>query len=335
MANSQIDLGVVKKQELFANFKQSEIDFVTSHSEIMSLSKGALLFSSGEKAARFYMLTSGEIRVFKKKDDGGALSEEEMARFTPGDTIGDFDFARGAEYDANAEAAQDSQLIVFPAADKSIDSLSTEAPATICSILLNAIVMMTGRIKSTNKLVLDNKSWVQDIHRKAYEDAGTGLWKQALIADEIINVLKDPAALIMVKPDRFKILVDSNGHSAGDEAMIKIALILKNICRQVEHSWPLRFKSNETGIIINNCGARQAQEIARQIADEIAAMEPVPLSAPGEKSDFIFSATISWCIWPIDSAEWDSLFQGNYANLLDTWKLCGNTIVHYINQDKT
>jgi len=322
-----IDTTAVKKQELFNSLKQNEIDFVISHSGVLNLPKNNLLFSSGEKAVCFYILVKGEIRVFKKNNDG---SEEEMARFTSGDTIGDFDFARGAEYDAWAEAAEDSELIVFPEAGISLDTLSGEQPGTVCSILLNAIVMMTGRIKSTNKLVLDNMSWVQDLHRRAYEDAGTGLWKQAIIADEIIGTLNDPAALIMLKPDRFKILVDSRGHSAGDEAMIKIAIILKNMCRQVGSGWPLRFKSNEVGIIFNNCDAAQAEKIAKQLASEIKDMETVP--ALNDIPEFNFSATLSWCIWPTDGAEWDNLFQGNYANLLDTWKARGDTIVHYRNK---
>jgi len=330
MALEKIDLTSLHKQELFSTLGQNEMDFVISHSEMADLPKNKLLFCAGEKATRFYILTSGEIRVFKKRDDG---SEEEMARFTSGDTIGDFDFARGAVYDAFAEAAKDSKLIVFPAANLTIDDLAMENPNTVCSILLNAIIMMTGRIKSTRKLILENMSWVQELHRRAYEDAGTGLWKQIMISDEIINVLKDPAALIMLKPDRFKILVDSRGHSAGDEAMIRIAIILKNITRILGHGWALRFKSNEVGLIINNCHPAQAQNIAEKLAEAVAALEPVP--ALGDIPEFKFSATVSWAIWPSDDLEWDSLFQGNYSLLLDTWKAGGDTVIHYTKAGKT
>ena len=318
------DLGAIKKTELFSNFKESQIDFIVMHSEIINLSKKEPLFFAGEKAARFYKLISGEIRVYNTNKDG---SEEEMAHFKSGDTIGDFDFARGAEYNACAEAAEDSQIVVFPGKGDTLDSLAEEEPETVCSIMINAIIMMTGRIKEANMLVLDNMSWVKDLHRKAYEDAGTGLWKQILITDEIIGAMKAPAALIMLKPDRFKILVDSRGHTIGDNAMIRIASVIKNIARQLGHGWPMRFKSNETGIIINNCDTAQAETLARQLADNIADMEPVPAQDDFDK--FIFSATVSWCVWPADGADWDSLFQGNYANLLETWKTCGDTVVHY------
>jgi len=326
---SNADLTLVKNQKFFSKLKEDELDFVISHSETVSLQKDKPLFNSGEEAKQFYMLKSGEIRVFQKKDDN---SEEEMARFTTGDIIGDFDFARGAKFDACAEAAENSELIVFPANPWTIETLAQKDPNTVCSILLNGIKMMTGRIKSTRKLILENMSWVQELHRRAYEDPGTGLWKQTLITDEIANSLKDSAALIMLKPDRFKILVDSRGHSAGDEAMIRIAIILKNITRIMGHGWALRFKSNEVGLIINNCHEEQAQNIAEKLAEMIASMEPVP--ARDDIPEFNFSATISWTIWPKDDPEWSSLFAGNYSLLLDTWKESGNNIVHYTNAEK-
>jgi len=324
MDTGKIDPELIQKVELFSSLKQNEIDFVIKHSALLNLSKSALLFSSGEKAAQFYILTNGEIRVFSKRDDG---SEEELAHFTSGDTIGDFDFARGAEYDAYAEATMNSVLVVFPSAGSTMESLAREDTHSVCSILLNAIIMMTGRIKSTHKLILNNMSWVQELHRRAYEDAGTGLWKQILIKDEIINVLKDSAALIMLKPDRFKTLVDSRGHSAGDAAMIRIAIILKNITRQVGHGWALRFKSNEVGLIINNCDAKQAGEIAHELYEFVNDMDAVP--PQDDIPEFNFSATISWAVWPQDGSDWETFFSGNYNSLLDNWKEGGNRVVHY------
>jgi len=329
MIPDKIDLSLMREQELFSSLLSEEINFILENSGTLSLSKKTPLFSSGEKAAHFYILKKGEIRVFKKNADG---NEEEMAHFSSGDTIGDFDFARDADYDACAEAEQDSLLIVFPAAGLTMDTLAREEPGIVCSILFNAITMMTTRIKAANKLVLDRMSWVQDLHRRAYEDAGTGLWKQTLITDEIKSSLKNPSALIMLKPDRFKILVDSCGHAIGDEAMIRIALILKNITRITGNGWALRLKSNEVGLIFNDCDEFQAGNIVELLAEEIALMEPVPMKP---QEDFHFSATISWCIWPVDGESWNNLYHGNYANLLDTWKMGGNTIVHYKFPDET
>jgi len=333
MTAINIDLLLKQKIELFANLPQKNLDYIVSRSSTLKLSKGDLLFTAGEKAGHFYILINGAIRIFKKNNTG---SEDETARFTQGDTIGDFDFARGAEYDAIAEADEDSELIQFPGYDYTMDILTHEEPDIVCTILLNGIGMMTERIISTHKLILDKMSWAKDLHRRAYEDMKTGLWKQTLITDEILDSLKKPAALIMLKPDRFKILVDSHGHSAGDEAMSRIALILKNIVRFMENDtgdagWALRFKSNEIGLILNNCSAEHAKEIAWDLAEVISGMEPVP--AGNDIPEFNFSVTISWCIWHKDGTDWESLFEGNYFSLLENWRNTGDIIIHYLHPD--
>jgi diguanylate cyclase (GGDEF)-like protein len=170
-------------------------------------------------------------------------------------------------------------------------------------------------------------SWVQELQRRAYEDPGTGLWKQSFLTDELNRLLEVPTTLIMLKPDRFKILVDSRGHGAGDEAMVRIAMVLKNITRRIGRGWALRFKSNEVGLLINKSGAVPAETIAGELAKAIAALEPVP--AQGDIPAFHFSGVIAYTVWPEDDPAWDSLFQGNYTLLLDTWRAGGNRVVHY------
>jgi GGDEF domain-containing protein len=318
-----LDPSPIQKAELFSSLLERELEIVVSHSGIIQLRKGRRLFSTGEQAERFYMLLEGSLRVFKPLPDG----DDEMARFTAGDTIGDFDFARRAAYDACAEALEDSVLIMFPGYGMTMRELAQEEPHTVSRILLGSIIMLTARIKSTQRIIVENMSWVQELQRRAYEDPGTGLWKQSFLTDELNRLLEVPTALIMLKPDRFKILVDSRGHGAGDEAMVRIAMVLKNITRRIGRGWPLRFKSNEVGLLINKSGAVPAQAIAGDLAKAISALEPVP--AQGDIPAFPFSGTVSYAVWPEDDPSWDSLFQGNYTLLLDTWRGGGNNVVHY------
>jgi diguanylate cyclase (GGDEF)-like protein len=318
------DLSPIIKAELFSTLPEQERRFVLAHSGLVQIRHGGRLFSAGEKAERFYMLLEGEIRVLKPRDDGG---EDEMARFTPGDTVGDFDFARQAVYDARAEAVEDSVLIMFPGFGLYMDDFIRESPRAIARILLGAIMMTAARIKTTRKTISDNMVWLQKLQRRAYEDPGTGLWKQSFLADEVSQMLEDPAALIMLKPDRFKTLVDSRGHIAGDEAMIRIAGVLKYKTRRIGRGWALRLKSNETCLVINRCDAALAEETARDLAEAIAALAPVP--AEGDNPAYHFTATLSWGIFPEDEADWDTLYSGNYALLLDTWRGGGSRIVRY------
>lgn len=320
-------LSRILKSDIFSNLLPGEKQDVLGHVGITMLRKRGLLFSPGKKAEHVYLLQKGAVRIFKPRESGG---DNEIARFTSGDIIGDFDFARGAEYDAVAEALEDSSLIMFPGSGLTLEAFALEAPHVVSKILLNSAAIVTARIKSTRKLILESASWVQELHRRIHEDPGTGLWKRSFLTDGINQLLEEPMALIMLKPDRFKILVDSNGHNAGDEAMVLIAAVLKNITRKLGRGWALRFKSNETGILVSKCDASKAAFIARSLSETIASLPPVPLrNAPRGKENFAFSGTLAWGIWPGDNESWDSLLEGTYSLLLETSRAGGNTIVRY------
>ena len=318
-------LAAILKSELFSRLLPEERKAVMERAGIILLRKGGCLFLPGEKAEHLYMLQSGLIRIYKPQENEDK-NDEEIARFTHGDIIGDFDFARDADYDAKAEAMEDSLLIMFPSFGLTMESIAIELPQIISKLLLNSAAMVTGRIKATRKLLINNMSWVQELHRKAYEDPSTGLWKQTFLTDEISRLLEDPMALIMLKPDRFKILVDNLGHDAGDKAMIKIAAILKSITRKLGRGWAIRFKSNETGILVNKCNAAQAESLVNSLSQAISSIPAVPLKGGG---NFSFSGSIVWGIWPDDDKIWESFFDGIYRLLLDTWKAGKEKIVRY------
>ena len=320
------NVSAILKSDLFSDLIPAEANVVVEKTEILVLQKGGLLFSPGQNAEHLYLLLRGQVRVFKRNEKG---RDDEIARFASGDIIGDFDFARGADYDAYAGAVEDSSLLVFPKFGLSMEKFTLEEPHIATRILLNSAAMVTGRIKATRKLIIESDYWVQELHRKIHEDPGTGLWKQTFLTEEINRILESPMALIMLKPDRFKILVDAKGHDAGDEAMVLIAAILKSITRKLDRGWALRFRSNETGIVINKCDAAQAESLALKLFESISGLPPVPMERAHGGKTFSFSGTISWGIWPADNKSWDSLFKGTYELLMDTWKEGGNKIVHY------
>jgi diguanylate cyclase (GGDEF)-like protein len=322
---TRLDPSPIQRAEFFSTLLERDIELVISRSSILQLRRGGELFHPGQKAGHFYMLIEGEIRVFKPRSDGG---ETETARFTPGtDLIGDFDFAREAEYDEYAEAVEDSALIMFPGYGITMGSLALENPTTYAKILISSIKIMTARIRSTQQNILEQSSSFQEDHRRAYEDPGTGLWKQTFLTDEINRILENPMALIMLKPDRFKTLVDTRGHGAGDEAMVRIAAVLRGITRKIGRGWPLRFKSNETGLLINQCSAPQAERIARELHRAIAALPAMP--AQGDLPAFTFSGTVVYAVWPDDNPVWDRLYEGVYGLLLHTWRTGGDVVTAY------
>ena len=313
---------LLRKAEIFSALLDDDLAYAASRSGLIRLAKGQRLFKAGQKAARFYVVRSGGIRVFRPRPDGG---EDEMALFASGDALGDFDFARGAEYDASAEAVETTELVVFPAPHLSIDDLARERPDAAARLLLRSLAMISGRLRATHKLISENAPWVRELHRQAYEDPGTGLWSKAFVDEELPRYLVSPTALIMIKPDRFKILVDSRGHAAGDEAMSRIATVLQSSVRALGKGWAVRVRSNETAVIAPGCGRGVAEELARSIAEKVADLEPVP-AARGAPF-FMFSATAAYSVWPEDGEDWKDLFCRSQDALMTAWGEGGARII--------
>jgi diguanylate cyclase (GGDEF)-like protein len=250
-----------------------------------------------------------------------------MARFTTGDIIGDFDFARRGDYDSDAEAVTDSVVVMFPGFGITMADFALNEPAAASRVLLGSILMFTSRIKRIQKVIVENMSWVQELNRRAYEDPGTGLWKQSYLTEEINRLLEVPTALIVLKPDRFQQLLDDHGNAAGDEALVKIAMILKNIIRRLGRGWALRFKSNEVGLLMNKTSQAQAEDLAREISAAVTALDPLP--AGKQFPAYQFSATLSYGVWPEDEPLWESFLAGNFTLLYEARQDGGNRIVHY------
>ncbi|HVI06169.1 MAG TPA: GGDEF domain-containing protein [Sphingomicrobium sp.] len=90
------------------------------------------------------------------------------------------------------------------------------------------------------------------------------------------------AAMLFVDLDGLKIINDSFGHRAGDEALIQVANLL---AKGVRHSDIVaRIGGDEFGILLESSDEDDAQETALRLIDQISACEvlhdgePLPLS---------------------------------------------------------
>ncbi len=314
-AVSGIDPDLLRGSEFFSALLEEDLAFASSRTGVLALKAGERLFSTGDTAAHFYIVREGSVRVFRPRQDGGC---DEMAVFAPGDALGDFDFARRAAFDACAEAVVDSTLLMFPCAGATMDDLAIERPATAARLLLRSLAMIASRLRSTQVLISANSPWVRELRRRSMEDPGTGLWNRVYLDEEAVRFGSEPYALILLKPDRFKELVDSRGHAAGDEAMIRITAVLKSAVRRFGRGFAARLKSNETAVFLPYATAAEAEAVALRLAAGIAALAPV--AGTGELPPFAFSASVVFVARPAAGPAWAPCFEAAYAGLLAAWK---------------
>jgi len=107
------------------------------------------------------------------------------------------------------------------------------------------------------------------IRHMAYHDALTGLVNRHEFENRVTHALesiKERAvqhALLYIDLDQFKVVNDTSGHAAGDELLKQLASLLHDPVR--DRDTVARLGGDEFGILLENCPAERAREIANQI----------------------------------------------------------------------
>lgn len=322
MEQSKIDLTamveILRNTELLSRLPIEDLYWLAGKSASRQYEADAVVFSEGERAERFYIVRSGSVVVYRR---GKGERLEEMARFESGDVVGDFDFSRGAVYDALAKAGEIAELVAFPAFNLSMEDLARERPEISARILLRSVAMISSRVRSTQALISENAPWVRELRRQMYTDSATGLWVRAFMDEELPKNLEAPAALILIKPDRFKELCDNWGHGAGDVAMDRIAVILKDEARRLRSAWAIRLRSNETALVVSSCQADVAKSLQKRLAK---AFMSIDISEVTGGTGFRFTTSMVLALWPEDGKDFKQLVEAAYEVLMRIWKAGGN-----------
>lgn len=128
------------------------------------------------------------------------------------------------------------------------------------------------RILEAEEVVQRQKAELEAMNEKlnhlAVTDELTNLYNrrrfQEMLAEGIAEHVRagDQVSLILLDIDRFKNLNDQFGHQAGDEALRRVASILKDNSRR--HELPARYGGEEFGIILQRCGVHEAVKAAER-----------------------------------------------------------------------
>lgn len=306
---------LLRGAELLAELIDEDLSYFASRCGRKALDAGELLFSAGSRAERFFIVEVGEVVVIRE----GA----EIARFGPGDVVGDFDFARAALRDAEARALVPSQLLVFPTEGLSLSDLVRERPDSSARLLLRSIAMISSRLRSVQRLISENDPWVRELRRQSWTDGPTGLYTRSFLLEEAPNRFEAPTLFLLVKPDRFKELCDAHGHAAGDAAMVAIAGLLHDLVKGLGRGWAVRIKSNETALVVPGCRQEDAVELARGLAQGFARLD-ISSATGGDR--FAFTASQALAFWPGDGQDPKRLFDAVYGVLTRAWRDGGERV---------
>jgi len=107
------NLQTLRKSLLFAGLDEEYLLQVASISHHRSFVKGETLFTEGEPATGFFLLSKGGVKLCKISPDG----KEKVLHFVhPGETFAEAAFFGDGKYPAEARGVESGELLIFPKA---------------------------------------------------------------------------------------------------------------------------------------------------------------------------------------------------------------------------
>jgi CRP/FNR family transcriptional regulator len=129
---------------LFKGLAEGELRQLERISEPREADKGEMLFHEGSEGVGFYVVASGQVKVFKMSFDG---REQILHILGPGDPLGEVPVFAGQNYPANAQAMGKASLCFFPRAK--LIELYRESP----SLAMNMLAVLSRRLREFTVLI--------------------------------------------------------------------------------------------------------------------------------------------------------------------------------------
>lgn len=179
-------------------------------------------------------------------------------------------------------------------------------------------------------LAIQNEEARTTIHRLAYYDQLTGLPNRTLMGDRaqvaLFAAQRDGEALtvMFIDIDRFKMINDSLGHSAGDRFLQEVARRLQAIVPSTDTV--CRLGGDEFGLLLLRIDAAEAADIA----DRLIAVLREPIHIGGVS--LTANASVGISIYPNDAKSFETLLRNAEVAMYQA-KAAGRNCFHFFRRE--
>jgi diguanylate cyclase (GGDEF)-like protein len=308
--------------DLFSSFQTEELGIIAEFSAYRRLKKNAPVFREGSPGEALYIIDAGEVVITKQDPDGKAI---DIARFVAGDCFGELDMLTDSARTASARTDTDTRLLRFPKQGTTFKDILAKHPAISAQILHKILVKIAGRIREANSLIKENSPLIQELKKQVYRDKLTGLFNKTFLEENLGQYLDSqgsPVSLLMIKPDNFKLINDTYGHEAGDQALKIMARALENLLQDTEVA--IRFMGNELAVVLPDCSRPGARSRAREIQ---RAMNGLDLRSLTGGAPFRVTVSIGIAVYPEHAGGAKKLIEAAHALPLVGRSRGGNQIL--------
>jgi diguanylate cyclase len=314
-------IGLLKKVPLFSTLEESGMEVVAGNSGLYSFAKGDAIFREGSYGEGLYVVSEGEVLITRQAAGGETIN---IAQFIRGESFGEMDLLEGRVMPASATAETDAMILIFPARGTRFQDVLSAHPEISARILHELLASIAGRIRTTNRLISEKSQWVQDLKGQLYIDKLTGLFNRTYLNEEFPARLAEfgaPTAVVMVKPDNFKVINDTYGHEAGDRALKLMAFSLSSQLRSVDVA--VRYRGDEFAFILPGAGAQVAN---RSAADMLFLLRSLDFSGITGSTGIVITGSAGIAVYPDDAREAKEVVETSFKRMFEARDSGGNRV---------
>ena len=145
----------LRKIYLFASLTNEQLHKMLASAQTRNIEQKQILFEAGQPAEYFYLLRSGQIKLFLLSPSG---DEKVIEIVRPGETFAEaITFMENQAYPVSAEAIMESSLYCFRM--KTFRQLLEESPGTCMRLMADMSRRLRMRVNEINNLTLHNATY--------------------------------------------------------------------------------------------------------------------------------------------------------------------------------
>lgn len=306
--NEKIQL--LKNVNLFSKLQEHELEVVARYSDYYSFSKGTVIFEQGSSDDELHIIKEGEVVITRSSGD----RDTDLARFIEGECFGELDLLDDTPRTVSAVAEKDSVLLIFPMKKVSFEEVLQKHSEIFSRILHKLLIMIAGRIRSTNNLVSERSPWLEDLRKQLYIDKLTGLHNRSYLEEDLANLLPqlgETSSVVVIKPDNFKQINDTYGHDSGDRVLRMLADTVRSSLRSEDYG--IRYRGDEFALLLPDTGITKAAQVGEELRK---AVEGIDTSSATEGKEIVLTASVGIASYPDHARDLKSLVEKSFGLML-------------------
>jgi CRP/FNR family transcriptional regulator, cyclic AMP receptor protein len=141
-------VGLLRATDLLSTVPDAELEALAAGSRVRTYRRGQVVFTAGDPGGNVMVIISGWVKVVVRSADGGELT---LTLIGPGTLFGEVGVADGGPRSADAEALEESRLLLIPR--EMILDLCGREPGVALALLQSVAALLRRLTEAASDLV--------------------------------------------------------------------------------------------------------------------------------------------------------------------------------------